>query len=124
MPGNWARFPQNAGCWSRRTTLLATSAAVTTLRCGGVQGISTVAEARGQAVSDLAAEMQRRQIPAIFVENTVSPRTVQAAAAARGWTVRRGGELFGDSLGGTGTPEGTYTGMVRHNVSTIREALQ
>lgn len=93
----------------------------------GVQGISTVAEAGGASVSALAEEMTRRQIPAVFVENTVSPRTVeavQAAAAARGWTVERGGELFGDAAGEARTAEGTYTGMLRHNVITIREALQ
>jgi manganese/zinc/iron transport system substrate-binding protein len=35
-----------------------------------------------------------------------------------------GGELFSDAMGKPGTPEGTYPGMVRHNVRTIVEALR
>jgi manganese/zinc/iron transport system substrate-binding protein len=48
---------------------------------------------------------------------------VQAAVGARGHRVAIGGELFSDALGTAGTPEGTYTGMVRHNVRTIVQAL-
>ncbi len=33
-----------------------------------------------------------------------------------------GGQLFSDALGGAGTPEGTYVGMVRSNVDTIVSA--
>jgi manganese/zinc/iron transport system substrate-binding protein len=35
-----------------------------------------------------------------------------------------GGELFSDALGQEGTPEGTYIGMVRHNVDTLVKALR
>lgn len=35
-----------------------------------------------------------------------------------------GGELFSDAMGEEGTPEGTYIGMVRHNVDTIVKALK
>jgi manganese/zinc/iron transport system substrate-binding protein len=35
-----------------------------------------------------------------------------------------GGQLFSDAMGPKGTPEGTYPGMVRHNVNTIVEALK
>jgi manganese/zinc/iron transport system substrate-binding protein len=31
--------------------------------------------------------------------------------------------LFADSMGKAGTPEGTYSGMIEHNVSTITQAL-
>ena len=34
------------------------------------------------------------------------------------------GSLGTDPLGDAGTPEGTYSGMVRHNVETIVEALK
>jgi len=93
----------------------------------GLQGLSTVAEAGGQRVRSLAQFLDERGVKAVFVESTVSPRTVQAvreAARARGHTVRLGGELYADAAGEAGTPEGTYLGMVRHNVSTIVEALK
>lgn len=35
-----------------------------------------------------------------------------------------GGELFSDAMGDAGTPEGTYVGMVRHNVSSVVGALR
>jgi manganese/zinc/iron transport system substrate-binding protein len=37
--------------------------------------------------------------------------------------MRIGGSLFSDAMGDPGTPEGTYIGMVRHNVNTIVGAL-
>ena len=38
-------------------------------------------------------------------------------------TVEIGGELYSDAMGETGTYEGTYIGMIDHNVSTIARAL-
>ena len=92
----------------------------------GLQGISTATEAGTRDVQRLADEIARLRIPAIFVESSIPRRTVeavQAAVAARGHRVAIGGELFSDALGTAGTPEGTYIGMVRHNVSTIVRAL-
>ena len=92
----------------------------------GLQGISTASEASTADVQDLARFIAERQIPAIFVESSVPPRTVQAVQAAvqdQGFDVQIGGELFSDAMGTTGTPEGTYTGMVRHNIDTIVGAL-
>lgn len=92
----------------------------------GLQGISTVTEAGTADVRDLAEFISARKIPAIFVESSVPPRTIKAVQAAvrdRGHDVAIGGELFSDALGNPGTPEGTYIGMVRHNVNTIVSAL-
>jgi manganese/zinc/iron transport system substrate-binding protein len=77
--------------------------------------------------NDLVERIVNDRIPAIFIEASVPPRSiqaVQAACAARGHPVAIGGELFSDSMGPPGTEEGTYTGMVRHNVRTLMEALQ
>lgn len=92
----------------------------------GLQGISTAEEPSVEAVQSLAAFIAERRLPAIFVESSVPPRTIQAvqrAVAARGHTVAIGGELFSDALGDAGTPEGTYIGMIRHNIDTIVKAL-
>jgi len=93
----------------------------------GLQGISTVIEAGAADVQKLADFIVTRRIPAIFVETSVSQRTmaaVQSAVRARGFEVRIGGELFSDALGDPGTPEGEYIGMVRHNIDTIVTALR
>ncbi len=92
----------------------------------GIQGVSTSTEAGAGDIQDLADFIVERQIPAVFVESSVSPRTVEAlqeAVQARGFDVQVGGSLFSDAMGDAGTPEGTYIGMVRHNIDTIVGAL-
>ena len=92
----------------------------------GLQGISTATEAGIADVQGLATFIAERQIPAIFVESSVSTRSLEAVKAAvksKGFAVEIGGELFSDAMGSEGTPEGTYIGMVRHNVDTIVKAL-
>jgi manganese/zinc/iron transport system substrate-binding protein len=92
----------------------------------GLQGISTTAEAGTADVQSLAHFIVERGIPAIFVETSVSPRAIQAlqeAVRSRGFRVEIGGNLYSDAMGSPGTPDGTYVGMVRHNIDTIVEAL-
>lgn len=96
------------------------------LEVRGLQGISTESEASTADVQDLVQLIVDRQIPAIFVETSVSPRTieaVQAAVKAKGFEVQIGGTLYSDALGDAGTPAGTYTGMLRHNTDTLVKAL-
>ena len=93
----------------------------------GLQGISTLAEAGLRDVHRVVDLVVDRQVKAIFVESSVPRRSieaVQAAAAERGHQVAIGGQLFADAMGSAGTPEGTYVGMVRHNVNTLVEALR
>jgi len=93
----------------------------------GLQGLSTVAEAGTGDVQRVVGLVVERGIPAIFVESSIPRRNVeavQAAVRARGATVEIGGTLFSDAMGDRGTPEGTYPGMVRHNVNTIVDALK
>ena len=96
------------------------------LEVRGLQGISTVTEAGAADVQDLAELIAKRRIPALFVETSVSPRAIEAvqeAVKARGFQVSIGGELFSDAMGDEGSPEGTYVGMVRHNIETIATSL-
>jgi manganese/zinc/iron transport system substrate-binding protein len=92
----------------------------------GLQGISTVSEAGTADIQALAMLIVEKRIPAVFVETSVSPRTVEAlkeAVHARGFDVEIGGNLYSDAMGDPGTPDGTYIGMVRHNIDTIVSAL-
>jgi manganese/zinc/iron transport system substrate-binding protein len=93
----------------------------------GLQGISTATEAGTGDVQQLSDFIAERRIPAIFIESSVPVRNVEAVQAAvrdRGFDVGIGGELFSDAMGDNGTPEGTYVGMVRHNIDTIVGALR
>ena len=92
----------------------------------GLQGISTESEASTADVKQLADFITESKIPAIFVESSVPQRNVEAlqkAVESRGWDVLIGGELYSDAMGNPGTAEGTYVGMVRHNIDTIVSAL-
>ncbi|MEW6721504.1 MAG: zinc ABC transporter substrate-binding protein [Thermodesulfobacteriota bacterium] len=92
----------------------------------GLQGISTVSEAGAADIQALARLIAENGIPAVFVESSVPPRYIEAlqeAVQARGFRVRIGGSLFSDAMGDPGTPEGSYDGMVRHNIDTIAAAL-
>ena len=92
----------------------------------GLQGISTAAEAGAADIQALADFIAQARIPAMFVETSVSPRNIEAVRAAvksRGFDVKIGGQLFSDAMGAAGTPEGTYIGMIRHNIDTIVESL-
>jgi len=93
----------------------------------GIQGISTESEAAVKRINDLVDLITRRQIKAIFVETSVAERNVQSlveGCKSRGHEVRIGGELYSDAMGQPGTEEGTYPGMIRHNVNTIVKALK
>lgn len=96
------------------------------MEVAGLQGISTESEASTTDVQNLVNLIVERQIPAIFVETSVSPRNieaVQAAVEAQGFTVEIGGYLFSDALDSLGNPASTYTGMLRHNAQTLADAL-
>jgi manganese/zinc/iron transport system substrate-binding protein len=92
----------------------------------GIQGLSTESEAGVRDIERLVDLLVSRHIPAVFVESTVSERNIRAlidGARARGHTVVIGGSLFSDAMGASGTYEGTYIGMIDHNVTTIARAL-
>ena len=91
-----------------------------------IQGISTAAEATTADIKRVAGVIVERDVEAVFIESSVPRQTIDAviaAAARQGQQTRVGGSLYGDAAGSPGTPEGTYVGMVRHNVEVITEGL-
>ncbi|MGL4522307.1 MAG: metal ABC transporter solute-binding protein, Zn/Mn family [Bacilli bacterium] len=92
----------------------------------GLQGISTAAEVGSSDIREIRNFLVEKEIPAIFVESSVSKKGITAViegAAQQGHEIIIGGELFSDAMGAEGTVEGTYIGMVTHNVDTIVKAL-
>jgi manganese/zinc/iron transport system substrate-binding protein len=93
----------------------------------GLQGINTALDAAPTAEEDLAEFIMARGIPVVFTEACVSPagiERVQSILADRGFEVRIGGPLYADAIGSLETPQGTYIGMVEHNVQVIVNALK
>jgi manganese/zinc/iron transport system substrate-binding protein len=92
----------------------------------GVQGISTESEAGLQDLNKLVDYIVANDVKAVFVETSVSPKSIQSlieGAKSRGKDVKIGGELFSDAMGGAGTYEGTYIGMLDHNITIVTRAL-
>lgn len=93
----------------------------------GLQGMSTASEYGSKDVSSLRDYLVENKIKAVFVESSVPKKAIEAViegAKEQGHEVVIGGELFSDAMGEAGTEEGTYLGMVRHNVDTIVNALK
>lgn len=96
------------------------------LKVMGIQGMSTESEAGVKRIEDLVSYLSENSIPAVFVESSVSDKNVKAlveGSKAKGHSIRIGGELFSDAMGASGTYEGTYIGMIDHNVTVITRAL-
>jgi manganese/zinc/iron transport system substrate-binding protein len=92
----------------------------------GIQGISTVSEAGLQRINELIDLIVTNKVPAVFIESTVSQQNIQAlveGARARGHNIEIGGELYSDAMGPKGSYEGTYIGMLDHNITLVTQAL-
>lgn len=92
----------------------------------GIQGLSTESEAGLQRMNQLVDLLVERGVEAVFVETSVPTKSVEAlrnGARRRGREVAVGGTLYSDAMGAAGTYEGTYLGMIDHNVTTVARAL-
>jgi manganese/zinc/iron transport system substrate-binding protein len=96
------------------------------LKVMGVQGLSTDSEAGLQRVNEMVDLIVKNNVKAVFIESSVSPKNIHAlieGAKARGHDVKIGGELFSDAMGAEGTYEGTYIGMIDHNITLVTRGL-
>jgi manganese/zinc/iron transport system substrate-binding protein len=93
----------------------------------GLQGLSTVSDYGLNDVTDLVDFIVSRKIKAIFVETSVSEKSIEAVmqgCKSKGHEVKIGGSLYSDAMGASGSKEGTYIEMVQKNVETIVNALR
>jgi len=93
----------------------------------GLQGISTQSEYGLKDVSNLVNFITERKIKAVFVETSVSHKSLKAVIEGcnkNGHDVKIGGQLYSDALGGADEPGNNYINMVNHNVQTIVSALK
>ena len=89
-----------------------------------VIGISTEMEPRPQDLENLISSIKKNNVPAVFIETSVSAslnNLVRKVSQKTGAVI--GGSLYSDSLGEPGGPAGTFIEMFRHNVRTITESL-
>ena len=97
------------------------------LQVYGVQGLSTESEAGVQHINDLVDMLVKKNVKAIFIESSVSSKNIgalQEGARSKGHSVVIADKpLFSDAMGATGTYEGTYEGMLDHNITVVAHAL-
>ncbi len=96
------------------------------LEVEGVQGISTESEAGLARMNQLVDMLVDRKVKAVFAETSVSAKSVESlinGARSRGREIKIGGRLFSDAMGDAGTYEGTYIGMLDHNITVVARAL-
>ena len=72
--------------------------------------------------AELVTKVKAQRVPAIFCEASHNAKLVDRLAAAAG--VKVPPPLYTDALGARGSPGETYLGMMRHNVTTIVDALK
>ena len=85
------------------------------------QGLSTASEASAHDVARLIELIRREGIRAVFTENVADPRLLKRIAEETGAAL--GGTLYPGALSGPDGPAPTYLDMMRHNASTLSQAL-
>ena len=96
------------------------------IEVAGIQGLSTESEAGLQRINQLVDMITLRQISAIFVESSVPAKNIESlieGANARSHQVKIGGELYSDAMGAISSEQGTYIGMMSHNLKTVVQSL-
>ena len=85
------------------------------------QGLSTESEASAKDVARLIQQIREQGIGAVFVENIGDARLLRQIADETGAVI--GGTLYPDALSGSDGPAATYLDMMRHNATTLAQAL-
>ncbi|MDR7130251.1 manganese/zinc/iron transport system substrate-binding protein [Algoriphagus sp. 4150] len=92
----------------------------------GLQGLSTLSEPGLRDLTGLVNFIVTRNIHAVFAEQTISPKAIEAVVAGcanQNHKIKLAGPLYTDSLGAADSSAGTYIGMVSTNVQVIFESL-
>jgi len=96
------------------------------MKVNTLQGASTVSEFGLKEVTDLVNFICEKGVPAIFLENIVSPQameSVQRGCQAKGCDVVLGPELLSDSLGPEENQD-TYLEMLTFNANLLAQYLR
>ena len=89
---------------------------------GTLIGISTEEQPSAQTVKNLANDIRKMQIPAIFAETTINPQLIKTVAEEAGVELAPQ-ELYSDSLGAPGSAGDSYLKMLIANTKSIVESL-
>jgi zinc/manganese transport system substrate-binding protein len=85
-------------------------------------GVSTESEPSARDIARIITQIKQTKIGAVFLENVSDPRLIERISAETGAKI--GGTLYSDSLTDEKGEAPTYIEMVRHNIRTLRIALE
>ena len=86
------------------------------------QGLSTESEVSAGDVAALITQIREESISAVFIESITDNRMMKQIANETGATI--GGTLYSDALSAQSGPASTYLDMMRHNATTLFDALE
>ncbi len=92
-----------------------------------VQGISTESEPGLKRINQLVDMLVTRKITAVFTEQSVSDRNIQALISgcqSQGHSLQIGGKLYSDTIGIQDGPEGTLQTGLMYNIRQIADGLK
>ncbi len=92
-----------------------------------LQGISTVSEPGIRTVSSLTQKIIQRKIAAVFIESSVSTKSIQAlkeACKRKNYILREGGTLYSDAMGDASVNAETYLKILQRNTETLVDGLK
>lgn len=92
-----------------------------------MQGVSTVSESGLKHKEFIMDYIKLNNLPGVFIEHGVNPKNVEVlieSLAQNGYNLKLLGNLYSDSLGELGSPQGSYIGMIKHNAETIYHGLK
>ena len=85
------------------------------------QGLSTASEPSAADLAAMISQIRDENISAVFIESTTDNRLLEQISNETGVTI--GGTLYSGALSGPDGPASTYLDMMRHNATTLAEAL-
>lgn len=85
------------------------------------QGLSTESEGSARDVARLIEQMRDAGVSAVFFENISDTRLLEQIASETGAAI--GGTLYPGALSEADGPAPTYLDMMRHNATTLAQAL-
>lgn len=96
------------------------------IKVDALQGVSTLSEPGIRTVDALMKTIIEHKVPSVFVESSVSKKSIQAlkeVCARKDYTLKEGGTLFSDAMGDKSQNAETYLKMLKRNTETLVKGL-
>lgn len=87
-----------------------------------ILGTSTDADVQTSDIMRINKVIRENKVPAVFVESTINPKLLEQLAKDN--KIKVGGQLYADSIGDENSPAPSYFDMLKHNTTTIVNALK